>query len=102
MPPLDEAMAKSRLFYARFMDDWVILVPTRWKLRRIVARKGVFLVLGKLVLPVPQEIRMNPQVSGSLGRFLIVGVRSGFAGLLGRRRPHDTVYVANDRRCVSL
>jgi len=29
-------MAASGLFYARFMDDWVILVPTRWKLRRIV------------------------------------------------------------------
>lgn len=36
LKPLDEAMAASGLFYARFMDDWVILVPTRWKLRRIV------------------------------------------------------------------
>lgn len=30
---LDEKMAESGLFYARFMDDWVILAPTRWKLR---------------------------------------------------------------------
>ena len=24
------------LFYVRFMDDWVILAPTRWKLRGAV------------------------------------------------------------------
>lgn len=29
----DKKMAASGLFYARFMDDWVILAPTRWKLR---------------------------------------------------------------------
>lgn len=30
--PLDEAMQKN----ARFMDDWLILAPTRWKLRAAV------------------------------------------------------------------
>ena len=30
-------MRKTGLFYARFMDDWVILSPTRWKLRRAIA-----------------------------------------------------------------
>ena len=29
-------MAETGLFYARFMDDWVILSPTRWKLRRAI------------------------------------------------------------------
>ena len=29
-------MAETGLFYARFMDDWVILAPTRWKLRRAI------------------------------------------------------------------
>ena len=33
---LDERMEATGLFYARFMDDWVILAPTRWKLRRAV------------------------------------------------------------------
>lgn len=33
---LDEAMEATGLFYARFMDDWVVLAPTRWKLRRAV------------------------------------------------------------------
>jgi hypothetical protein len=29
---LDEGMAATGLAYARFMDDWMILAPTRWKL----------------------------------------------------------------------
>jgi len=36
LKPLDEAMEKTGLFYARFMDDWVVLAPTRWKLRKVV------------------------------------------------------------------
>jgi len=36
LKPLDDAMADSGLFYARFMDDWVVLAPTRWKLRKAV------------------------------------------------------------------
>ncbi len=34
--PLDKAMENSGCFYARFMDDWLILAPSRWKLRRAV------------------------------------------------------------------
>ncbi len=33
---LDDRMAETGLFYARFMDDWVILAPTRWKLQRAI------------------------------------------------------------------
>ncbi len=33
---LDEAMEKTGLFYVRFMDDILVLSPTRWKLRRAV------------------------------------------------------------------
>jgi len=33
---LDERMEASGAAYARFMDDWVILAPTRWKLRAAV------------------------------------------------------------------
>ena len=33
---LDQAMAASGLFYARFMDDWVILSSSRWKLRHAI------------------------------------------------------------------
>ena len=33
---LDERMEQTGLFYVRFMDDWVILAPSRWKLRKAV------------------------------------------------------------------
>ena len=36
LKPLDERMAATGLFYARFMDDWVVLASTRWKLRAAV------------------------------------------------------------------
>jgi hypothetical protein len=36
LKPLDQAMEKTGLFYARFMDDWVVLSPTRWKLRKAI------------------------------------------------------------------
>ncbi len=33
---LDQRMDRTRLFYVRFMDDILVLAPTRWKLRRAV------------------------------------------------------------------
>ena len=33
---LDERVETTGLAYARFMDDWVILAPTRWKLRAAI------------------------------------------------------------------
>ncbi|NEO96000.1 MAG: hypothetical protein F6K56_39970, partial [Moorea sp. SIO3G5] len=36
LKPLDDRMAEHGCFYARFMDDWVILAPTRWKLRKAI------------------------------------------------------------------
>ncbi len=41
-------MARSGLFYVRFMDDVLVLAPTRWKLRRAV--RAVNQVLGALGL----------------------------------------------------
>ncbi len=41
-------MEKSGLFYVRFMDDILVLSPTRWKLRKAV--KAVNQVLGSLNL----------------------------------------------------
>jgi len=37
LKPLDDAMARTGLFYCRFMDDWVILSPTQARFRRAVA-----------------------------------------------------------------
>jgi RNA-directed DNA polymerase len=33
---LDDRMEKRELFYARFMDDWVVIAPTRWKLHSAI------------------------------------------------------------------
>ncbi len=35
---LEAEMGRLGLFFARFMDDWVVLATTRWKLRRAVRR----------------------------------------------------------------
>jgi RNA-directed DNA polymerase len=45
---LDEALEKRGLFYIRFMDDILVLAPTRWKLRKAV--KIVNQVLASLCL----------------------------------------------------
>ncbi len=45
---LDERMERTGLFYVRFMDDILVLAPSRWKLRRAV--KAVNDVLGSLRL----------------------------------------------------
>lgn len=34
--PLDQAMAGLGVEYVRYMDDWLITAPSRWKLRRAV------------------------------------------------------------------
>jgi hypothetical protein len=36
LKPLDDRMAELGCFYVQFMDDWVILAPTRWKLRKAI------------------------------------------------------------------
>jgi hypothetical protein len=36
LEPLDRRMEAAGLTYARFMDDWVILAPSRWSLRRAI------------------------------------------------------------------
>jgi len=36
LKPLDDRMKETELYYARYMDDWVIISPNRWKLRKAV------------------------------------------------------------------
>ena len=33
---MDEALERTGLFFVRYMDDVIVLAPTRWKLRRAV------------------------------------------------------------------
>jgi hypothetical protein len=46
--PLDQALEGASVHYARFMDDWVALFPTRWRLRDGV--KAANLVLDDLLV----------------------------------------------------
>jgi hypothetical protein len=50
LKPLTHAMGKTglsiSLFYARFMDDWVVLSYSRWKLRKAITKANM--VLSKL------------------------------------------------------
>lgn len=48
LKPLDDRMAELGCFYVRFMDDWVILAPTRWKLRKAI--KAVNEVMNDLLV----------------------------------------------------
>jgi RNA-directed DNA polymerase len=45
---LDEAFEGTGLFYARFMDDILVLAPTRWKLRKAVKVVNEVLALLRL------------------------------------------------------
>jgi RNA-directed DNA polymerase len=36
LTPLDQALAKHNVTYVRYMDDWVILADSRWKLRKAI------------------------------------------------------------------
>ena len=38
LKPLDDVIQGCGLFYVRFMDDWLVIAPTRWKLRRAVRK----------------------------------------------------------------
>jgi RNA-directed DNA polymerase len=46
LKPLDDRMAALGCFYVRFMDDWLVLAPTRWKLRKAI--KAVNQVMASL------------------------------------------------------
>jgi retron-type reverse transcriptase len=48
LQPLDEAFEGKEWFYARFTDDWVIIVPTRWKLNFAVKKVNQILNQHKL------------------------------------------------------
>ena len=73
---LDERMERSGLFYVRFMDDVLVLAPTRWKLRRAV--KAVNEVLGSLRL----ENHPDKTFIGKVARgFDFLGYHFGPAGL---------------------
>jgi len=78
LTPLDERMAATGLFYVRFMDDWAVLAPTRWKLRAAV--QCVNQTLAEL------KVRQHPDKTfvGRISRgFDFLGYRFSAPGIVG-------------------
>ena len=81
LKPIDDAIAETGMFYARFMDDWVALAPTRWKLRATI--KTVNETLEEL------EVQQHPDKTfvGRIRRgFDFLGYRFASTGLIGVAR----------------
>ncbi len=78
LKPLDERMAATGLFYARFMDDWVVLAATRWKLRAAVWCVNQTLAELKL-RPHPDKTFVGRICRG----FDFLGYRLAAAGIVG-------------------
>ncbi|NES75445.1 MAG: hypothetical protein F6K06_06285 [Okeania sp. SIO1H4] len=76
LKPLDDRMAAMGCFYVRYMDDWVVLAPTRWALRRAI--KATNQVMAEL------KVEKHPDKTfiGRVGRgFDFLGYRFAPGGL---------------------
>ncbi len=75
---LDERMESTGLFYARFMDDWVVLSPSRWKLRRAVR------LMRQTLDELKVETHPDKTFVGRTDRgFSFLGYQINAAGLVG-------------------
>ena len=72
---LDEAMDASGLLYARFMDDWVVLSPTRWKLKQATRKVN--------------QVLCSLKVSQHPDKTFIGRIEKGFDFLGYHLRPHQ-------------
>jgi len=73
---LDAAAAKLRLFYIRFMDDILILAPTRWQLR------GAVKIVNQMLRALGLEKHPDKTFIGSIERgFDFLGYNFSPAGL---------------------
>jgi RNA-directed DNA polymerase len=78
LKPLDDRMAPLNLFYVRFMDDWVVMAPTRWKLRSAVK------CVNETMAELKMEQHPNKTFVGRISRgFDFLGYRISTAGLIG-------------------
>ncbi len=81
------------MYYVRIMDDWVILAPTRWKLRKAV----------RLVNQTLEELQVEQHPDKTLiGRvergFVFLGYEMNAAGLTGVARPTRERFVERVNR----
>jgi hypothetical protein len=76
--PLDDRMKETGVFYARFMDDWVIIAQTRWKLRFVI--RNVNKILNSLKLKKHPDKTFIGKVSRVLILWIkcVIPVKTGF------------------------
>jgi RNA-directed DNA polymerase len=90
---LDKRMEATGLLYVRFMDDWVVLAPTRWKLRQAV--RIVNETLAKL------HVQQHPDKT-FIGRtergFAFLGYQMNEAGLTGVAPPTKKRFIERVRQ----
>ncbi|MCP4546681.1 MAG: hypothetical protein GY835_09490 [bacterium] len=73
---LEAEMGRLGLFFARFMDDWVVLATTRWKLRRAVRR------IREIIAGLGMELAPEKTFEGRVARgFDFLGYRFGPEGV---------------------
>jgi RNA-directed DNA polymerase len=86
LKPLDDRMApltcgergRTNVFYVRFMDDWVVMAPTRWKLRAAVR------TVNETMAQLKMEQHPDKTFVGRISRgFDFLGYRISPAGLIG-------------------
>lgn len=90
---LDSRMEATGLFYVRFMDDWVVLAPTHWKLRKAI--RVVNETLAQL------GVRQHPDktFAGKTSRgFSFLGYEFNEAGLTGVAPPTRKRFIERVRQ----
>lgn len=86
-------MEKTGLFYARFMDDWVVLAPTRWELRRAIR------IVNETLAKLRVEQHPDKTFIGRIERgFSFLGYQINKAGLVGVAPPTTKRFVERVRR----
>lgn len=91
LKPLDDMMRDVGLFYARYMDDWLIIAPSRWQLRKVV--KQVNTILSSLEVekhPGKTFIGRAEKGFDFLGYFLQPGVLRVAAQTIAKCRKNIT------------
>ena len=79
---LDKRMDKLGMFCVRFMDDWIVLAPSRWKLRRAVR------IVNQTLAEVKGEQQPDKTFVGRIARgFSFLGYQMNAAGLVGVAPP---------------
>ena len=77
MDVLDERMEANGLFYVRFMDDWVVLTPTRWKLRKAIR------IVNQTLAELQVEQHPDKTFIGRISRgFSFLGYQMNHTGLV--------------------